>query len=374
MPKVLLFANSDWYLYNYRLSLADRLRDDGWEVVLVSPGGKYGPKFPALGHRWVEFDFSTRGTNPLKEMVVLGRLIRLYRRERPHVAHHFTTKCIVYGSLAARALGNVAVINAVTGLGWAFNDPSRKGRWAKTIVKLLYRYVMSAGNVRVIFQNCNDRDRLVEGGVVAEHRTHVIRGSGIDCNRFRPTESQDGLRDDGKVRILFASRLLRDKGVYELLEAAAILKRRGLAAQVLVAGDAWPENPASLAREEIDDIARSGLVEYLGHVEDMPALIRRCDIVVLPSYFEGTPRVLMEAAATARPVVATAIPGCEGLVQHGVNGLLVPVKDSRALADALERLIRDAELRRELGQQGRRIVLETFENQAVLRKTLAVYP
>jgi len=369
--KILLFANTDWYLYNFRRSLAEKLRAEGWDVVLVSPPGEYGPKLTALGFRWVSFPFSTRSTNPLQELMVLLRLILLYRRERPDLCHHFTIKCVLYGSLAARFSGCRRIINAITGRGHIFSDSGLTARLLRPVVRVLYRLVHAGRNDRVIFQNSEDRDYFVDNGLVAAEATVLIRGSGVDCERFKSTIA--AADPEKKVQVLFASRMLREKGIYELIAAARQLQERQLPVDMLLAGDIYPGNPSSLTKSELEQVSAGGEVTYLGQVEDMPELLAQSDIVVLPSYSEGTPRILIEAAAMEKPIVATDIAGCRGLVENEVNGLLVSVKDSLSLANALERLISDRDLRLRFGRAGREIVLSEFDERIVLARTLAVY-
>ena len=370
--KILLFANTDWYLYNFRHSLAERLRAEGWQVVLISPPGEYGAKLEALGFRWIPFDFAPGGTNPLIELGVLRRLIALYRAERPDLVHHFTIKCVLYGSLAARLVGGIPIVNAVTGLGHIFIDPGLKARLLRPLVKGLYRFVLGAARSRVIFQNDEDRNFFTACGLVEPKRTRLIRGSGVDCSRFSPLPHPDD-NPPAAVKILFASRLLREKGIAELLAAARILRRNNVDAEFLLAGDIYPGNPSSLTASELAAIKEEGIVTCLGHVDDMQPLLAQADIVVLPSYREGTPRILIEAAAMAIPIVATDIAGCRGLVQDGINGLLVPVKDAAALAAALQRLLADQKLRQAMGLAGRRIVTAEFDEKIVIEKTLAIY-
>ncbi len=372
-PKALLFANTDWYLFNFRRSLAEAIADAGWEVVLVSPPGEYGPQLRELGFDWVPFDFSAGSINPVREASVVMRLARLYRRQGPALAHHFTVKCVIYGSLAARLIPRTAVVNAVTGAGYIFSDRDRTARILRHPVEWGYRVALSRGNSRVIFQNEADRDSFLGHRLVDRDRARVIRGSGVDCDRFRPPATEED-RAQEEVRVLLATRLLRDKGVFEYARAAEDLKDRFPASEFLMAGLLYPANPASISREELDAIIDRGAVRYLGHVEDMPELLRSVDVVVLPtSYVEGTPRILIEAAACARPVVATDIPACRGLVEDGRNGFLIPRKDAKALAEALERLFADGELRRRFGRAGREVVLSGFEQGIVVRRTFDVY-
>lgn len=368
--KILLFANTDWYLFNFRRGLAGALQNAGWQVVLVSPPGVYGPRLREDGFRWIPFPFSTRSINPLKELGVVIRLAALYRREKPALVHHFTIKCVLYGSLAARFTGVKRVVNAVTGMGHIFTDQGVKARLLRPLVRRLYRFVLLREGSRVIFQNEEDMAAFQEAGMAGESSSRLIRGSGVDCSLFRPVEQQNS----GKVpKVLFASRLLREKGVYELIEAIRRLRARGYQAEFLLAGGLYPGNPSSLTEEELREVRREGLVEYLGHVEDMPACIAECDLAVLPSYREGTPRILIEAAAMGKPVVATDIAGCRGLVEDGVNGFLVPVKSPGDLAGAIQKLLDDKALREKMGRAGRKIVLEGFDQDIVINKTFEVY-
>lgn len=372
-PRALLFANTDWYLFNFRKSLSEAIRAADWDVVLVSPPGVYGPQLRTLGFEWISFDFSPGSVNPLREAGVVARLARLYRLQQPTLAHHFTIKCVIYGSLAARMVPSTAVVNAITGAGYVFSQDNLTARLVRHPIEWAYKAALSRDNSRVVFQNGADQEMFLRDGLVDERKTSVIRGSGVNCELFRPPAIETE-RADGQVRVLLATRLLRDKGIFEYARAAEILKSQYPAAEFLIAGSLYPDNPASLSESELDAITAQEAVTYLGHVSDMPKLLRSVDIVVLPTtYAEGTPRVLIEAAASGRPVVATDVPGCRGLVEDGRTGFLVPPRDPEAVATALKRLLDDKALRQRLGQAGRDIVLDGFEESIVLRRTFDVY-
>ncbi len=369
--------------------------------MLVSPPGQYGERLKTLDFRWIPVDFSTGGTNPLSELALLARLCRLYREEKPDLCHHFTIKCVLYGSLAARLAGVPAIVNAVTGMGHIFTDPGLKARLLRPSVRGLYRFALGRRGTRTIFQNEEDRGYFVRNRLVEEESTALIRGSGVDCRAYRPGDQSDKTSDllsvismprhsrqatagdqlqasdhppsTDLVKVLFASRLLREKGIFELLDAARALKAAGEEIGFVFAGDIYPGNPSSLTEADLAAIRAEGLVDYRGHVDDMLPLLAESDIVVLPSYREGTPRILIEAAAMARPIVATDIAGCRGLVVHGKNGLLVPTRTVQSLIDALTTLARDPELRRKMGEAGRRIVLEEFDEEIVIGRTMEVY-
>ena len=368
--RVMLFANTDWYLYNFRLNLACRLKDCGYEVILVSPDGRYRERLLALGFRHIPLNFTARGTNPFQELRLLWRLLVLLRKERPDLLHNFTIKCMLYGSLAAWP-GRIPVVNSVTGLGYVFIDSGIRSRLMRFVVRKFYRLVFARKSMtRVVFQNVDDLEYFVDSGMVCRETARLIPGSGVDCRKFQPPAPIDPVLP---LRVLFASRMLREKGVFELVAAARILKDRNIPLQVVFAGESSMNDPTSLTPEEIAEIKCEGVVDYLGYVDDMPRLIGSCDLVVLPSYREGLPKILLEAAAMGKPLIASDVPGCRGIVRHEVNGLLVPDRDEQALAAAIETLALDDQLRRTYGHAGRQLVLQQFEESRVLDSTLAVY-
>lgn len=369
-PTVLLFANTDWYLWNFRLPLARALREAGYTVHLASPAGEYARRIEDEGFRWHGFDFARQGMNPLAEALTVFRLVRLYRGVRPAVAHHFTIKCVLYGSLAARAAGTPRVINAITGLGHVFVSGGGVLGIVRRLILGLYRLCLAGTDV--IFQNGDDRAAFEQAGLLRRSRVHLIRGSGVDVERFRPDPQRR--YDRRPVVIFFASRLLREKGVFELIEAAGELARRGVDARIRVAGAPDPGNPSAVDASTLAQWAKLPNVEFLGHREDIAQLLQDSDIVVLPSYREGTPRILLEAAACGLPLVATDVPGCREVVRADDNGILVPAGDGQALANALISLADDAESRARMGARSRVLACEEFAQSKVLAATLAIYP
>lgn len=369
--KVLFFANTDWYLYNFRLSLARYLRDHGHEVVLLSPPGPYVACLQAAGFRALTVPMQRRSLNPLRELTLFEHIRRIYAQERPDLAHHFTIKCVVYGALAARLTGVSARVNAVTGLGYVFTSESPKARLLRFPVRALLRLALGGAHSRLIVQNPDDQSTFQRAGLIDYAHIRLIRGSGVDTERFRPVTPPVSTHP---LKILLASRLLWGKGIGEYVVAARQLRQESVAAEFLLAGDPDPGNPASIPPEQLDHWHQESDVTLLGHVGDMAALLAQTDIVVLPtSYGEGVPRSLIEAAACGLPLVATDAPGCREIVEHEVNGLLVPVKDAAALASALQRLCRDPETRRRMGQASRAKALAEFDERIVFARTLAVY-
>lgn len=370
--KIIFFANTDWYIYNFKLSLANSLKQNGYDIVLVAPAGNYQEKLVDKGFRFIPLNFEIWSANPIIEVATLAKIIKLYHTEKPMLVHHFTLKCVLYGSLTAKIIGNIRVVNAVTGISHILRDQGIRAKIFSPLIKALYRFVLSSERSRVIFQNSEDRDYFVINNLVKESLAMVIRGSGVNTEVFKPTSISDR-QSNKNVKILFASRMLREKGIFELIEAARIIKKKDIKVKFIFAGDIYPDNPSSLTKEDILKIKAEGLVEYLGHVENMKQLLNDCDIVVHPSYSEGTPRILIEAAAMEKPIIATDIAGHRGIVQGNINGLLVPVKDVNTLAESILQLVNNEELRRLMGKEGRKIVLREFDEKIVIEKTLAVY-
>jgi glycosyltransferase involved in cell wall biosynthesis len=368
--KLLLFANTDWYLWNFRRSLALALREAGHDVLLLSPDGPYGGKLRALGLRWQPLPMDRRSLNPLREAMLLLHLVRLLRRERPDVVHGFTIKSAVYGSLAARLAGVPARVNAVAGMGYVFVSDAPKARLLRPLVRALMKLALGGRKARLILQNPDDVALFEQARLVDPAHIRLIPGSGVDTTRFAP----DPRRVAGaRIRVLLPARLLWDKGLAEYVQAARLLHERGVPVDLLLAGDPDPGNPAAVPEATARSWVGEGHLDWLGHVDDMPALLRSVDIVALPSYREGLPKGLIEAAASGCALIATDVPGCREVVEHEVDGLRVPVGDAVALADAIARLARDAGLRARLGAAARAKAIARFDERIVVRDTMAVY-
>lgn len=367
--KVLFFANTEWYLYNFRLAFAKFLRDRGFEVVMVSPVGPYGARLIAEGFRWIGLDMNRRSIHPVRELAVLYRLSRIYAAEKPDIVHHFTIKCVVYGSFIAWRLGIRKRVNAVAGMGYVFTSSALRARLLKPVVAALMKLLLRGNDARLIIQNNDDFSAFQTARLASPANMRLIRGSGVDTSLFRP---RDRARD-GRTRVLFAARLLWDKGIGEYVEAARILKRANCAVDMLIAGVPDIGNPSSVAPSQIEQWMQEGVITHLGHVDDMPALLSDVDIAVLPSYREGAPRSLIEAAAAGLPIVSTDVPGCREIVEHEVNGLLVPVRQVDPIVEAIRFLHQYPAERARMGQAGRNKVLRQFDQRLVFEATHAVY-
>jgi len=363
--KILLVANTDWYLFRFRLSLAKFLRAQGMDVVFASPSGQYVSSIVAEGFRHLIWEIGRRSINPLEEALAIGKLANLYRLERPDIIHLHTIKPVLYGSLAARLTGSPAVVCSVTGRGYVFLGEGPLANGLRPLVKGLYRFALRHGNT--LFENEADREYFLSENLVKPEQTHLIEGVGVDTDYYQPLPEPSGI-----PTVLMAARMLWDKGVGTLVKAARLMQGRTPMRVVLV-GKPDPGNPASIPEETLNEWAKEGAVEWWGFQADIRNVFSSCHIVALPSLGEGIPTVLLEAAACGRALVATNVPGCRDVVVDGVNGLLVPPKDPQALAEALIRLLKDKALRETMGAAARKLAVERFSDQRVNAKTLAIY-
>jgi glycosyltransferase involved in cell wall biosynthesis len=367
-PHILFVVNACWFFVSHRLPLARAAQRQGFTVHVAASPDETTAQLEAAGIRFHPLPFSRKGRHPVRELRTFLSLLALYRRLRPDLVHHVTIKPILYGGLAARIARIPAVVNAVAGLGYTFLARGKAASVFRDLVRFGYRNALSHGNQTVIFQNDDDRREFVSRGLVSAGETALIRGSGVDPDEFSPSEAPAG-----HPLVVLPARLLWDKGVAEFVQAAAILKARGVQAQFALVGEPDPHNPASVTEEDLSAWRAAGVVEVWGRSEDMPEVFRRAHIACLPSYREGLPRALLEAAASGLPIVTTDVPGCRDVVRDGYNGYLVPPREPHALADALEKLIRNAPERALMGRRGRALVLEQFTLDRVVAETLKLY-
>jgi len=360
-PKLLFAVTEDWAFCSHRLPSAFAARDAGYDVIVAARMGSHQKRIEDLGFRTVPWAIQRESQNPFAELSALLDLIRIYRQERPDVSYHVALKPILYGSIAARLAGVGASINLFSGLGVVFISETFKFRLIRALVKPVLRWAMKPSNTRLQVQNADDRHVLNDLGVSTSERTDLVSGSGLDLNDFPQTPEPTS---DTPTAVLVA-RMLWDKGIGELAEAARRLKDRNVNLRIVLVGDPDPANPASIPEAQLKAWNDEGLMEWWGRRENVADILMQSHIAVLPSYREGMPRSLLEAAAVGRPLVAFDTVGCRDLIRDGENGLLVPFKDSIALAEALEKLAVDADLRQRLGHQAYLDVKSTYSADAI---------
>lgn len=360
MPKlVALSINSSWNIVNFRSGLIRRLQEEGYDVAAISPADEWSARLTAMGVRHFPITMDNAGTSPIRDLTLLRDYRRVLRDLRPAAFLGWTIKPNVWGSLAAHSL-RIPVINNVSGLGTAFIKRSP----LTTIVSALYRAAFER-SATVFFQNSEDRQLFIGKRIVASNKTALLPGSGIDLTRFAPGRAW---MPGQPFAFLLVARLLRDKGVVEYARAAALLRGTGVEARFRLLGFLDVANRTAISRTEVEGWVADGVIDYLGHAEDVRPAMRDADCIVLPSYREGMPRTLLEGAALAKPLVATDVPGCREIARAGVNAITCQVADVGSLANAMRAMLElDPVARDAMGRAGRRIAETEFDEQLVAR-------
>lgn len=369
--KLLFLVTEDWYFCSHRLSLARAAKNAGYEVVVVTQVSNHADVISAAGFKLVPVIFPRSIRRPWEDIKSLFSILKIYRRERPDIIHHVALKPVVYGSLIAMFAGRgyyPVIINALTGLGFVFTSTNRSVGILRILLKFILRFIFGRKNSHLILQNKDDKRMLIDSGIVRSDQVTLIRGSGVDIDAFKPVEISGN-----SVTVMLVARMLRDKGVEEFFSAANQLKKQNIQARFVLVGDTDPENPSALSIEKLEQWQSTGIIEWWGKQKNMTEVYKQAQIVVLPSYREGLPMVLLEAAACALPIVATDVPGCREIVIDGENGILVPVKDINALAKAMKDLIISSGLRKQMGEKGRILVEKEFSIDRVITETLNLY-
>jgi glycosyltransferase involved in cell wall biosynthesis len=357
---IVIAANAAWNLVNFRAALIRALIAAGYRVIGAAPPDPEAEAgLAALGCEFVAIPVDSRGLSPIGDLRTLLAFHALFRRVRPLALLGYTVKPNVYGSIAARLTG-VRAVNNISGLGTAFI----RRNWLTLVVKQLYRTGLARSHV-VFFQNTADRDEFLGARLVSPGQVRLLPGSGIDADWFAPQPRPSDA--DGSVGFLLIARLLRDKGVLEYVEAARALRRADPGLRFRILGFLDAENRTAISRATVESWVAEGVIEFLGATNDVRPYVAAADCVVLPSYREGTSRVLLEAAAMARPVVATDVPGCREVVEDGVTGFLCAPRDAGDLAEKMRRMaVLSDDERTRMGAAGREKVLREFDQAIVI--------
>ena len=374
--KLLYVVNEAFFFVSHRLAVAKAAVEAGFEVHVAAPEDNvWAPDWFStqhlcdLGFAFHPIPLSRRGTNPVSELRTFVSILRLYKELRPDLVHQLTIKPVLYGGIAARMAKVPAVVSTVTGLGQLFVGTQPLERLLRSVARFAYGVATRHPNMKVIVQNSHDRSVLASSRMVAEKHLALVRGSGAALDQFFPRPEQTG-----PPVIILPARLIWEKGIEHFVEMAHRLSRDGVSARFVLVGDSQPSNPRSVPTDLIGQWVEEGSIEWWGRRDDMPAVFAESHIVCLPTrYGEGVPKVLIEAAASGRAIVATDIPGCREIVQNHKNGILVPVGDIDELCSAVKQLIADADLRRSYGAAGRKIALESYDENQIASANLAIY-
>jgi glycosyltransferase involved in cell wall biosynthesis len=366
-PPVLVYlVTEDWYFVSHRLPMARAARDAGYDVHVLTNVNAHGDIIRNENFNLHPLQWRRGSIHPADLVGIIRQIRSLYKTLRPDLAHHVALQPAVIGSLAALGLPMVS-LNALAGLGYAFTSKAPKARMMRIVLAAMLRRLLNRQRVAVLVQNPDDRAMMDSLGI-SHDRVFLIPGSGVDTDRLQPLPEPDGA-----FTIAYVGRLLQDKGLRTLVAASALLNERGCPVRVLIAGDPDPANPTSIPPAEIERWRVRSDLALLGHVADIRQVWAAAHIAVLPSRREGLPKSLLEAAACGRPMIASDVPGCREIVRPGIDGLLVPPDDAPALADAIERLAADAELRRKFSAAARRIAEEEYSSALIGRQIVALY-
>ncbi len=371
--RLLFLVTEDWYFVSHRLPLACAAKAAGYDVVIVTQVTDHGNAIIDAGLKLEPLKFSRSHGKPWQDLMTIISIFRIYKKYKPDLVHHVSIKPVIYGSISALFARVPVVINALTGLGFVFSSTQAKAKLLRVFIKPLLRILLSRKNSWLIVQNPDDQMTLRSAGIVTNEQFALIRGSGVDRKKFWPVNPQVGNKPLPSPIVLLAARMLWDKGVGEFVGAANILKASGREVRFVLVGDLDSENPACIPYRELLKWQAAGIVEWWGQRDDMPEILGRSTLVCLPSYREGLPKVLIEAAACGKAIVTTDVPGCREIVQHAVNGYLVPIKDAKALADAIEVLLNNKYLREDMGRKSLEIFEQEFTVEKVISETLELY-
>ena len=366
--KILFLVNVDWFFVSHRLGIARAAIEKGYEVHVATTVTNQTSIIKDTGLILHELQMSRSGSRIIGNLKTLIAIIKIFREVNPRLVHLVTIKPIILGGIAARFTKIHGVIAAVSGLGSSFLDNGIYGKIKLFFIKKLYRISLGNLNIQVICQNQNDTEDVQKISQLPLANFSLIEGSGVSLTKFRYSEDNREIPN-----VIMASRLLCDKGVMEFVDAARFLKESKTNVNMILVGEPDPDNPSSITKLQATSWEREGIIEYWGHQEDMEKILQQSSIVVLPSYREGFPKILIEAAACGRAVITTDVPGCRDAIYNGVTGILVPEKNAVALADAIKELALNPNLYKEMGKKGRKMAENRFDEKNVISKHLEIY-
>ena len=369
MSKRLVYVVSeDWAFITHRLSLAKFAIEKGYEVVAATNINDHGKNLSDIGIDVININFSRSFNKPFLDLISLYKLIRVLQQFKPDIVHNVGVKISLLSSLAGLFSKPKVIINAYTGLGYVFSSNSKLAKIIRFLLIPLLRFLNSRNNTWTVFQNEDDKLLFINNKIVETTRTNIIKGSGVSTDEFSYMKEPEE-----PIIVMLASRLLWDKGVGEFVETASELKSKYPEVKFVLVGDIDQQNPMSLKADTLNGWVKEGIIEWWGHKQNMSKIIGLSHIITLPSYREGMPKVLLEAASIGRPIVTTNVPGCRDIVRDNINGFLVDAKESSGLTEAIDRLILNKELRLRMGLAGREIILNELSSKKINEQFIKLY-
>lgn len=368
MKTLFIVVNIDVFFLSHRKDIAIHAKAAGYDVTIVTKDTGKLAEIAAMGFKTIDLPMNKSGQNLAEEMQTLKFLYKLYRQHKPDIVHHVGLKVILWGTLAAKIAGVNGVVNAVSGLGVLFNEDN-KSLTAK-LMPIVLKFAHKQNNLSVIFQNNEDKSLFLNNKIIKPEQAFMIKGSGVDLNQFSYTPESDSQ----KVRILFTARMVVDKGIFVLTDAAEILREHYADKAEFVLCGGLEDNPNAAKEEDLNAVCDGEYIKWIGYSSNVLGELKQCHIVAFPSYYkEGLPKSLIEANAVGRPIVTTDSIGCRDTVDDGINGFIIPIKDSEALAQKLTILIDNKELRVEMGRKAREFAERDFSIENVVARHLDIY-
>lgn len=367
--KILYVVNVDWFFISHRLPLAIEAKKRGYKVFVLAGDTGVGESLKIHNITFIPWNISRSGTNIFKEIRAITQLFKVFWQVKPQIVHNVGMKSVIYGSLVSQALRK-PYINALAGMGYVFTGDTIKAKILKIIIKRFFVFIFKSKKSLLILQNEDDKSWFLENGYITSSKLRLIKGSGVNLNDFQ-FEPEPFCKPP---IVCLPSRMLWDKGIGEFIEAIHVLKKNNLQnIRFVLAGGIDTENPAKILPNQLQKWVADGIVEWWGHQTDMPSLLSKVLIVVLPSYKEGLPKVLLEASAIGRAIITTDVIGCREVVRNNYNGILVPPRNAEALANAIQDLVNNFELRNKFISNGFEWVKQNFTIEKVTEQTFVLY-
>ena len=368
---IFIIANCSWYIYNFRLEFIEELHNRGYKIILICNKDKYNKYLSRFIFRF-ESLFLIRGSeNPLIEFITIIRILFLYLKYKPYLVHNFTIKPCIYGSLIARILNCKIIINHITGLGPSLLSSRLKIKILNKILNPIYRFSFNNKNIVNIFHNSSDRDTFIQRNLTVLDNTFIIKGSGVDIKYFYQKKLNE--KFNNKIHILFPARIIKQKGIIELLKACKELWSQNYQFTLNIVGEIDKHNKSSLKESNINELFNNSNIKFLGKSDNMLEVYKNTDIVVLPSWREGLSKALLESAAMSLPIITTDVPGCRDVIKNNYSGILVPLKDIKKLKSAIKNLIDNPKLAKQYGKNARKVIEKDFEVSYINNKILNIY-
>ena len=371
--KLLYLITEDWFFCSHFLERALAAKNLGYEVIVCSKENKDKKKIQEYGIKFQEIKFNRKNINPFYELIVLIKIINIYRQFSPDIVHHVAFKPIIYGSIAARINNIRSVLNAPVGMGFVFISDSIKAKFLRPIIKFLLKNLLSSGadnkKNKVVFENQDDLNYFVKIGAVDYKDTFLIRGAGVYVDK----DFINYKRNNKIPVVALVGRMVKDKGIFEFVDAVKLMKKNNVKAKFLLIGGVDNFYSSSISLKFLKKWHYEKIVDWLGYISNVDEILEKIDILCLPSYREGLPKALIEGAAKGLPIVTTNTVGCKDVVEDGINGFLVPVKNSVELAKAISILIKDEDLRYKMGCESYKIASSKFASSIIIEQTMAIY-